>query len=64
MTNNSAPSPPPSVDWAQVGPALLASLQELTGDYDGGADRAADDAYVIDRALAAIAKATGATNDQ
>lgn len=39
-------------------PDLLSSLQEIF-DYSGGADHALLDEYVINRALAAIAKATG-----
>lgn len=39
-------------------PDLLASLEEIL-DYRGGADSALDDEYVMDRAQAAIAKATG-----
>jgi hypothetical protein len=39
-------------------PELLEALQEIL-DYSGGADNALEDEYVMDRARAAIAKATG-----
>ena len=47
--------------WADAAPDLLAALEELTGDYAGGAERASDDPYIIERALAAIARAKGDT---
>ncbi|UAY76000.1 hypothetical protein [Pseudoxanthomonas sp. X-1] len=40
-------------------PELLAVLQEIVG-YSGGAQTALDDEYVMERAAAALAKATGA----
>ena len=39
-------------------PDLLSSLEELL-DYSGGADNALEDRYVMERAMAAIAKARG-----
>lgn len=44
-------------------PELLEALEELTGDYTGGAEHALADEYVVERALAAIAiaKAQGET---
>lgn len=39
-------------------PELLAALDEIT-NYQGGADSALDDEYVMERVTAAIAKATG-----
>ncbi len=39
-------------------PRILDVLQEIL-DYRGGADSALDDEYVMDRARAAIAQATG-----
>lgn len=41
-----------------AGPDLLAALSEII-NYAGGADSAIDDPYVMDRAVAALNKATG-----
>lgn len=40
-------------------PELLAVLEELMGDYAGGASCAFEDDYIRERALAAITKARG-----
>lgn len=48
----------PDARLIAAAPELLEALEEIL-NYSGGADSALDDDYVMDRARAAIAKATG-----